>query len=203
MGSSIDLETPDTVRTYTEEHLEQLTRNLHTIEVALRSGAFRQCVIDLDLLCDLHRRLFRDVRSHAGRIRDTRWGSESLVFGPNRSADRRSVPELLRNVLRRAQVDRRDLLDIDDASRSMMDCFELAVRAHADVIKIHPFEDGNGRTSRLLMSVILESFDIEPTLAEFPKHEYNECLNVYHKHGDLGPISDLLLNAHPLLTTDR
>lgn len=84
-----------------------------------------------------------------------------------------------------------------------MDCFELAVRAHADVIKIHPFEDGNGRTSRLLMSVILESFDIEPTLAEFPKHEYNECLNVYHKHGDLGPISDLLLNAHPLLTTDR
>ena len=29
--------------------------------------------------------------------------------------------------------------------------FEIAAYTHAEFVKIHPFEDGNGRTSRIIM----------------------------------------------------
>lgn len=38
---------------------------------------------------------------------------------------------------------------------------ELTAHAHGELVKIHPFTDGNGRTSRLLMNLILKKvFDI-------------------------------------------
>ena len=34
-----------------------------------------------------------------------------------------------------------------------MDAIELAAWTHAEFVKIHPFSDGNGRTSRLIMNI--------------------------------------------------
>jgi Fic family protein len=39
--------------------------------------------------------------------------------------------------------------------RHAPDTPETAVRAHRDLVDIHPFNDGNGRTARLLMNLIL------------------------------------------------
>jgi Fic family protein len=39
--------------------------------------------------------------------------------------------------------------------RSAPDTPETAVRAHRDLVDIHPFNDGNGRTARLLMNLVL------------------------------------------------
>jgi cell filamentation protein, protein adenylyltransferase len=39
--------------------------------------------------------------------------------------------------------------------RCAPDTPETAVRAHRDLVAIHPFNDGNGRTARLLMNLIL------------------------------------------------
>jgi Fic family protein len=32
---------------------------------------------------------------------------------------------------------------------------EIAIKAHIDLVTIHPFSDGNGRTARLLMNLLL------------------------------------------------
>jgi Fic family protein len=39
--------------------------------------------------------------------------------------------------------------------RNVPDTPETAVKAHRDLVDIHPFNDGNGRTARLLMNLIL------------------------------------------------
>jgi Fic family protein len=42
---------------------------------------------------------------------------------------------------------------------------------HADIIKVHPFEDGNGRTSRLVASWILVELGLRPIPVEAVKQE--------------------------------
>lgn len=72
----------------------------------------------------------------------------------------------------------------------------LAVWAHAELIRIHPFEDGNGRSSRAMMSWILVRLGLRPVAFEMPKQEYLLCLNVYFTQGDLMPLIDLVLRCH-------
>jgi Fic family protein len=47
------------------------------------------------------------------------------------------------------------------------DPIELAALAHHKLVKIHPFQDGNGRTARLLMNLILIRAGFPPTMLLF------------------------------------
>lgn len=47
------------------------------------------------------------------------------------------------------------LADQIHSSRSTLHPIELAAMAHKRLVDIHPFVDGNGRTARLLMNLIL------------------------------------------------
>lgn len=72
--------------------------------------------------------------------------------------------------------------DIDDyisecENRSFVDCMELAVRIHHRLAQIHPFEDGNGRTSRALMNWLLKLKGLPPLYVESEsKQEYLEAM---------------------------
>ena len=46
---------------------------------------------------------------------------------------------------------------------------DRATRVHADFIKIHPFVDGNGRTSRLLMNLELMKSGFPPVILPIEK----------------------------------
>ncbi|MCI9417857.1 MAG: Fic family protein [Eubacterium sp.] len=46
------------------------------------------------------------------------------------------------------------LTDQIHSSRSALHPIELAAMAHKRLVDIHPFVDGNGRTARLLMSLV-------------------------------------------------
>jgi len=39
---------------------------------------------------------------------------------------------------------------------------ELATWAHIEYLRIHPFVDGNGRTARVLLNIMLKRFDLYP-----------------------------------------
>ena len=55
---------------------------------------------------------------------------------------------------------------------------ERAARVHADFVKIHPFVDGNGRTSRLLMNLELMKDGFPPVVIPVEKRlEYYEALD--------------------------
>ena len=69
---------------------------------------------------------------------------------------------------------------------------------HAEVIRIHPFEDGNGRSSRLMMSHILIGLGMSPIPVEAAKDEYNEALNVYFASSNQMPLLDLFLRLYPV-----
>ncbi len=69
---------------------------------------------------------------------------------------------------------------------------ERAARVHADFVKIHPFTDGNGRTSRLLMNLELMKDGFPPAVLPVGKRlEYYEALDTAHAKNDYEPFLSL------------
>ncbi len=65
---------------------------------------------------------------------------------------------------------------------------ELAALAHYKLVTIHPFFDGNGRTSRLLMNMILMQVGYPPVIVpKEMKHRYYQALETANK-GDVRPF---------------
>lgn len=69
---------------------------------------------------------------------------------------------------------------------------ERAARVHADFVKIHPFTDGNGRTSRLLMNLELMKDGYPPVVFPVERRlEYYEALDAAHTKQDYKPFLTL------------
>ncbi|MEO7098462.1 MAG: Fic family protein [Luteolibacter sp.] len=70
---------------------------------------------------------------------------------------------------------------------------ERAARVHSDFVKIHPFVDGNGRTSRLLMNLeLLKSGYPAAVLPVERRLEYYAALDQDHAHGNPEPFLALI-----------
>ncbi len=70
---------------------------------------------------------------------------------------------------------------------------DLAVWTHAEFVRIHPFIDGNGRTSRLIMNYQLMMSDFLPiSIAKENRVEYYNALEEYAVNGDLELVSKLV-----------
>jgi fido (protein-threonine AMPylation protein) len=164
-------------RTYTDAEKQQLTSRLLEATTDIHGGAYAEHGIDTKLLCELHARMFADVRFHAGTCRGPTGSSEYLEFGPNRSTHRSKVKDELCQIFEQARRFIRSCDENPDDPNYERGAFRIAVWVHARVVQIHPFEDGNGRTSRLLLDAILVRLGLPTVVPEFPKQEYNEALN--------------------------
>ena len=70
---------------------------------------------------------------------------------------------------------------------------ELAAWTHAEFVRIHPFVDGNGRTSRMLMNYQLMVGEFLPiSIAKENRLEYFEALEQYAVNGNLTPFADMV-----------
>ena len=70
---------------------------------------------------------------------------------------------------------------------------ELAAWTHAEFVKIHPFTDGNGRTSRLIMNYQLMAEGFPPvSISKEDRLEYFKVLEAYAVEGDLQPFAELV-----------
>lgn len=70
---------------------------------------------------------------------------------------------------------------------------ERAAKVHADFVKIHPFVDGNGRTSRLLMNLELMKDGFPPVVMPVGKRlEYYETLDIAHTKNEYEPFFELI-----------
>lgn len=77
--------------------------------------------------------------------------------------------------------------------REKFNPIEYAAWTHAEFVKVHPFLDGNGRTSRLLMNYQLMSAGFLPvSIAKENRLEYYEALEGYAVDGNLDAFSDLV-----------
>lgn len=70
---------------------------------------------------------------------------------------------------------------------------ERAARVHSDFVKIHPFVDGNGRTSRLIMNLELMKSGFPPIVLPVERRlEYYETLDLAHTKGNYEPFLRLI-----------
>lgn len=71
---------------------------------------------------------------------------------------------------------------------------ELAAWTHAEFVRIHPFIDGNGRTSRLIMNYQLMKNGFLPiNIKVEDRLEYYNSLDVYATKKDLTPFLNFIL----------
>ena len=70
---------------------------------------------------------------------------------------------------------------------------EQAAWTHAEFVRIHPFTDGNGRTSRMIMNYQLMAAGFLPvSIAKETRLEYFEALDCYAVNRDLRPFAEMI-----------
>ena len=104
-------------------------------------------------------------------------GSEHIPPKPEK------VPRLLEELFKQFYNQKKNLHPI-----------ELATFLHNSFVNIHPFTDGNGRTSRLLMNWILLRNKFPPVIIEvINKEQYYNAIEAADK-GDQKPFATFLCN---------
>jgi Fic family protein len=83
------------------------------------------------------------------------------------------------------------------AVQTTPDKLRLSFSAHFDLVTIHPFGDGNGRTSRLLMNFIqhCHNLPISPVFQE-DRGQYIEALMMSRKEKALGPFYSFMASQY-------
>ncbi len=85
---------------------------------------------------------------------------------------------------------------VDQLRRADGDPFpERLAKVHNDFEKVHPFLDGNGRTGRLLLNLLLVRLGYPPAIVF--KNERTKYLNAMRKAdaGDYGPLGEVIARA--------
>lgn len=71
-----------------------------------------------------------------------------------------------------------------------------AINAHYRLVTIHPFKDGNGRTARLLMNLILMQAGFTPTIIrKIDRKRYLDALEKYQTTGNAESYHNFMLSA--------
>jgi fido (protein-threonine AMPylation protein) len=135
-------------------------------------------------LKDLHTRLYGDVWTWAGK-----WRTHEVTIG---------VP------YEQISVDLRNSLDTILYRWENTDDWtphELGVIAHAETVRIHPFVDGNGRTTRLLADLVFAAAQDSDSVMQYDwsvdKATYINLLRRYDTNRDVTGLADFL-KARPL-----
>ena len=88
---------------------------------------------------------------------------------------------------------RRKTIDPADVASA----YELSFWAHYELVTIHPWADGNGRTSRLLMNLLQWEFDVLPTkVLKEDKAEYIQALVDTREHEDVSIFIECMTRLH-------
>jgi len=84
--------------------------------------------------------------------------------------------------------------DINGANKHKLHAVERAAKVHVNFVKIHPFVDGNGRTSRLLMNLELMKSGFPAVIVPIEDRlAYYEALDTAHCNGDYTLFLTLLI----------
>lgn len=146
------------------------------------------CITE-DTIKKLHRLFYQKVDDNqAGQYRSVQVyisGTEYIPPAPD------EIPQLMKH-----------LTDQIRSSLGTLHPIELAAMAHKRLVDIHPFIDGNGRTARLLMNLILVNagygvVSIPPIL----RNDYINALSASRRLNDMEPFFKLIVEC--VIETER
>lgn len=142
-----------------------------------------------DTIKRLHRLFYQKVDAdQAGHYRSIQVYISGTEYIPPSPED---VPQLMKH-----------LADQILSSRSTLHPIELAAMAHKRLVDIHPFVDGNGRTARLLMNLILVNAGYGVvSIPPIWRNDYINSLSASRRLNDMEPFSKLI--AECVIETER
>lgn len=137
----------------------------------------------------LHQLFYQKVDADkAGRYRSIQVFISGTDYIPPSAED---VPQLMRH-----------MVDQIRSSRTTLHPIELAAMAHKRLADIHPFVDGNGRTARLLMNLILVNAGYGVvSIPPIWRNDYINALSASRRLSDMEPFSKLI--AECVIETER
>jgi fido (protein-threonine AMPylation protein) len=190
--------------------LPRIRDNLRRLLTDLVEAAPRRRLPSISRLRQWHRRIYEGaqlpVSYYAGGIRDSDpdepelFGYEVIV-GRFRGVDCSHVPEeleLFEGALREAaeRLDSRLPPESTPADEGLLhSVVVLAAAAHGELVRIHPFANGNGRVARLLANRCLLRYGLPPVVRLKPRSEGNEYVRAAEAsmEGDHQPMVQLVL----------
>ena len=90
-----------------------------------------------------------------------------------------------------------------EAKKSDLNPIELASYVHAEFVRIHPFQDGNGRTARLILNFILIKKGFQPVIIEAKDCTlYYKSMNDYSVKGDLESFYNIVMDKEKFALED-
>lgn len=135
------------------------------------------------LIKSLHQLVLKNIdNDNAGKYRTI----NVLISGAEHTpSEAMQVPEQMQQFIDWANNDALQLHPI-----------EAAARIHGELVKIHPFTDGNGRTPRLLMNLVLMQAGFPATIITVEQRlEYYSALDQAHTTGNYQPFVALIAHA--------
>ncbi len=171
---------------------QQEARNLSCVlDYVYRIGSDNSVNVTQNELRRIHSLLLRDIQSDAGMYRTTQIEISGSRFSPPEAFEvSRHMTQLSDFVKHVTDPDTR----YDHAP------IFSAAAAHVWLTQIHPFTDGNGRTARALMNLILMRRGYPPCIiTEEDRPRYLDALETSWERGDLTSFIELIyenVNEH-------
>lgn len=141
--------------------------------------------LDEEIICHIHKQLVENIFL-GGTYRQN---NVYIQGAKHECPDYRQLPELLKKFY----VEMKNKNDFCTMPESKITPFETACWIHAEFVGIHPFQDGNGRTSRMIMNYQLMRYDYLPVNIPFDRRmDYYKVLDEYHCTGNINSFISLI-----------
>lgn len=155
----------------------------------------------VEMLKNLSALVMRNTGSHYSTLMgefDSSKGDLRLVgvtagAGGRSYMDYRKVPMKLEELCNHINQRREALIKSPNA----IDAYLLSFDAHNILVTIHPWVDGNGRMSRLIMNHLQFEFGLVPAkIIKEDKAQYIEALNESREEEAMAPFQEFMLKEH-------
>ena len=160
----------------------------------------------VELLCELSAKVMRRTGSEYSTMGGSFDSSRGELRRCNVSAGIGGRSYLAFQKVPKATADFCDWLDGELASvdrNDMAACYRLSFEAHFRLVTIHPWVDGNGRTTRLLMNIVQRQLGLIPSIVtKDAKGEYIQALIDSREQEDSTIVQDTVSYTHLTLPTN-
>lgn len=142
-------------------------------------------------LTSIHRRIFEGVFKFAGQLRTVELSKKEWVLGGNASVSYQPAVDLRAAI----EYDLAREKEFDYSSQPILEIINHLARFIADLWQIHPFREGNTRTTAVFLIKYLRSMGIPTTNDMFKKHSWyfrNALVRASYKGLNISPTTEFV-----------